>query len=112
MNPTNDPHDDELRGLLREMGRAGERRAPSFQRIWHAAHQPHEPAVSHWRPGWAAVAGVIVLFVFAMQDRQPAPVIEGDTRSDEALPTDFLLTMNNDDPVERLAEEISALLRP
>jgi len=113
----NDPDDEELSRLLRASGRAGERRAPAFQRVWHAAKAASAArrAAPQTRLAWAAaVAAAIALCAVVALPRRPAPVVitEAPAASDEALPTDFLLTTNNDEAVHRLTGEIDALLRP
>jgi len=118
MNPPNDPQDDDLHDALRELGHAGERRAPSFSNTWRAAKTRQGDVAPRWRPAWIAVAATatVVLLAVAVWPPKPAPgthapVAMGIAR-DEALPTDFLLVTNYDDPVERLAGEINALLQP
>jgi hypothetical protein len=135
MNPTNDPHDDELRGWLRALRRAGEEKAPAFAQTWGAAKTRRQTASPSWRLAWA-VATVAVVVVMAMiilprppkpksvatahltptpvnaMNHEPVPVAGVPEVSAEGLPTDFLLTTNNDDSVDRIAGEIDALLRP
>jgi hypothetical protein len=118
MNPSNDPQDDELRGLLRELGHAGERRAQPFSDTWRATKTRQPDSGSRWRPGWiaAAAAATVAIFAVAVWPPKPAPGPrapgEMEIASDESLPTDFLLVTHNDDSVERLTGEIDALLRP
>ena len=115
MNPPNDPNDDELRETLRALGRENERRAPAFQRTWNRANTARRPAIPSWRLVWAvavAVAVAIALCSVAVWPRKAPPVAVDQSRSDEPLPTDFLLTTNNDSSVDRLASEIDALLQP
>ena len=110
MNPKNEPHDDELRGLLREMGQADRRRAPSFQSVWRAARETRVPAPApRWWPAWAlgAVAAVCAAFIL---NRPSVPVPVPPTN--EPLPTDFLLAAGEDARAGQLADEITALLQP
>ena len=125
MNPTNDPRDEELHGMLRALRGEGERNAPTFSQTWRAAKARQQAVAPSWRLAWAAaVAAAVALVAFILLPRQPKPspaatahlaptpvaVLPGAT--DEALPTDFLLTTNTDDSVDRVAGEIDALLRP
>ena len=114
MNPPNEPSDNELHGLLKELGDAGERGAPGFQGTWYAAKTRRAEGGRHVGPRWivAASAAVVLLLGVMVWRPGPAPVPDADIASDDALPTDFLLVTNNDDPVERLTGEIDALLRP
>ena len=108
MNPTNEPHDDELCGLLREMGQAGRRRAPSFPRVWQAAHEARACApTSRWWPAWALGAAAAACAVFVL-NRPSVTALP----SDEPLPTDFLLVASEDARAGQLAGEITALLQP
>jgi hypothetical protein len=114
----NDPDDDELRTWLRALGRAGERRAPTFQRTWRAASEARRVAAPPWRMAWVVTAAAaIALCAVALVPRQAAPVVVGPVVAapvplDDPLPTDFLLTINHDSPVDRVAGEIDTLLRP
>jgi hypothetical protein len=135
MNPTNDPHDDELRGLLRALRRAGEEKAPAFVQTWRAAKARQQTTSHSWRLAWAvATVAAVAVVAFIILPRppkpvwgakvhlvstpinavnhEPAPVAVVPEVTDEGLPTDFLLTTNNDDLVDRVAGEIDALLRP
>ena len=118
MNPSNEPQDDDLRGALRELGHAGERRAQSFPNTWRAAKTRQGDGAPRWRPAWIATAAtaVVALVAVAVWPPKPAPGTrapgEMEIASDESLPTDFLLVTHNDDSVERLTSEIDALLRP
>ncbi len=114
--PANDPGDENLRGLLSDLGQAGQQQAPAFRDTWRAARMRQGKEAPRWRLAWTAAAtaamAVIALTVFTMRHRAPQPVIEASLPSDTALPTDFLLVNKNDDPVQRVSGEIDALLRP
>jgi hypothetical protein len=134
MNPLNDPHEDQLRDCLRELGRDTERHAPAFQRVWRVAQKSHERREPAWRPssaGWGlatATAVVCAGAVFWMSNRPPqhrtVPQREVDTAAiapgaidtfDPTAPTDFLLTAANEPrtpSVAQLTKEIDALLKP
>ena len=115
--PENDPQDENLRGLLREVGQTSQRQAPAFRDTWRAARMMQGKRTPRWRLWIAAAtaaATVIVLMIVPMSRHTPAPqpAIEASAANDSALPTDFLLVTKNDDPVEQVAGEIDALLRP
>ena len=134
MNPTNDPQDDELRASLRALRHEGERNAPSFSHTWRAAKARRQAVAPAWRLAWAiatvAAVAILALIIVPRQSKQAAvatvPVETAPVTTmhqeaapaavlavtDEGLPTDFLLTTNNDDSVARVAGEIDALLRP
>ena len=135
MSKTNDPQDDELRGWLRGFGRALERRAPAFQSVWRSACESQTTGGSGaWQAPlrWAFAVvlvfagGLTVALMTHRPDRDIAitsrsnhaaqmapPVVDG---FDQDAPMDFLLADNREapppNPVEHLAREIDALLRP
>ena len=133
MNPTNDPQDDELRASLRALRDQGERNAPSFSHTWRAAKARQQAVAPTRRLAWAiatvAAVAIVALIVVPRQSKQASVATRAETApvtamhqepapaavlavTDEGLPTDFLLTTNNDDSVARVAGEIDALLRP
>jgi hypothetical protein len=135
MNPTNDPHDDELRASLRDLRLDGEGKAPSFAQTWRAAkaRQKSPAPSSHlaWAVATFAALAIVAVIVVPRPSKQtsvatpyvqpaPATAMHQEAASpatvpgitDDGLPTDFLLSTNNDDSVARVAGEIDALLRP
>jgi hypothetical protein len=135
MNPTNNPHDDDLRASLHALRREGEENAPSFSQTWRAAKARQQTPAPSWRLAWAAVTFAVLAIVAVIvvprpsketsvatahvqpvpaiaMHQEPAPPAAVPGLTDEGLPTDFLLTTNNDDSVARVAGEIDALLRP
>ena len=84
---------------------------PDYERVWsrarHAAANAASAPVSRWRLAWALGAAAAVCVMF-MLSRPSVPV----PPADEPLPTDFLLTANEDARAGRLADEITALLKP
>ena len=118
MNPSNDPQDDDLRGLLRELGQTGERRSPSFSNTWRVAKTKQPESAPRLRLGWIATVSTAtaVLITVAVWPHKPTPgapaPLPMEIAHDDSLPTDFLLVTNHDDPVERLTVEIDALLKP
>ncbi len=119
MNPPNDPQDDDLRGALHELGRKRANVARNRFRTRGARRRPGKGEVApRWGPAWMAVAAAatVVLLAVAVWPPKPAPgtraPVAMEIARDETLPTDFLLVTNSDDPVERLAGEINALLQP
>jgi hypothetical protein len=117
MNPPNDPHDDELRSLLRELGDAGERRARSFGATWRAATAKPCQRARPWHFGWiSTAAAAIVIMIYALVQRSPKPgQVTSETADHQPLPTDFLLVHgnpHNDETIDRLEGEIDALLEP
>lgn len=129
MNPTNDPHEDELREHVRSWGRDAEQRSPAFHGVWHRAQQSleHRETKPRSRPMiWAlTTAPAVVCAAAIVWIRHPSPrtpVMEQPNASattapafDPAAPTDFLLSATDsaDTPsVQQLTHEINALLTP
>ena len=116
--PGNDPQDDNLRGRVRELGQHGQQQAPAFRDTWRTAKSMQRQPTPRWRlarltAAAAAIAGIAVgAATMLHRAPEPHPAIEAAIPNDSALPTDFLLVTNNDDPVRQVAGEIDALLRP
>jgi len=113
MNPTNDPHEDELREHLHAWGRDAEQRSPAFRGVWRRAQRSwvqRKTGPRSWPMGWTLATATAVVCAIATvwmhHPSPPAPVAEPPIAAvsatpatastfDPLAPTDFLLTAAN-----------------